>query len=391
MRKLVPFLLIALITGCNNDDEDRSFLLKSIDITGAQTLFTTVYGSYHTGDTQYLMQDLYMIGEDKSINKVSMSFNGNLEDTKRFHVFDVNDEYFLISFYELKQTYFVEKANGEAHATAYFMPADLRPDFAFDDAGTFYVKSENRTVLKIANPLSQQASIETITLNDAYTFLVDNSGSILYHQLYDTYLRSSGTETKLFDKVNGLWRGLDGDVRVVDETGKIHLVAEESIVEDGAVFTPLDNDFAQLILNFPGQNKTVGIGTPKVGGINFYELHPQRELRLNIQHHESYFNSFYYEADSYGQYYFLVHGNGDGPLYLQKIDVNTFEITERLINTTYSFHGMHAVNENLVLFGLCIPSTNNGGCRPQFAYLDEAGEIQFLMEGQPWYYSMIGL
>jgi hypothetical protein len=390
MRKPLIFLFIVLIIGCSEED-DQSFQLKSIDIAGAQTLFTTVYGSYNTDTKRYLMQDLYMIDTDKSIRKVEMSFNGDLDDTKRFNVFDVNDQYFIISFYELKQTYFVEKANGEAHASAYFMPSDLRPDFAFDGAGNFYVKSEDGAVLKISNPLSRQANIESITLNDAYTFLVDNSGKIVFHQLYDIYLRSNDAEVKLFDTFNGFWCGPDGNVKIVDETGTIFRVEGEGIEQDGAPLTALDNDFVQLVHNFPELNKSAGIGSPKNGRFNFYELSPQQELRLAIPCHEDNFSKFNYEADRYSEYYFLVHGNTDGPLYLQKINVNTFEISERKINTTHTFHGIHAVNADMVLFGLCIPNTDNVGCSPQFAYLDDTGEIKFLMADKQWFYTFIGL
>lgn len=112
---------------------------------------------------------------------------------------------------------------------------------------------------------------------------------------------------------------------------------------------------------------------------------------MNIPYHENNLNYFNYEADRYGEYYFLIHGNGSGPHYLQKINVNTFEIVERRINTTYSFRGVYAVNENLVLFGLCVPNTDNVGCSPQFAYLDDTGEIKFLMEDKQWFYAFIGL
>lgn len=85
---------------------------------------------------------------------------------------------------------------------------------------------------------------------------------------------------------------------------------------------------------------------------------------MNIPYHENNLNYFNYEADRYGEYYFLIHGNGSGPHYLQKINVNTFEIVERRINTTYSFRGVYAVNENLVLFRLCVPILTMSAAAP---------------------------
>lgn len=387
------WLLLSLLFITCSEDEPKSFgnddaLLTNINFGSSVALISRVTtDNITTVDAhRYFHEQLLSVNQAGILNEAAFSITGNGDGFDKYALNDINDMYFLISFYLRKESYFVDKKTGNAVRSAYVNTEKLSMNDSYNDMHphafygvhntNFYFKDSDEQWFHVSNFLSGGAAAEPITFDKfPQKLFFDSKGGVYYINQYSLYYFSNGISTLVVTDHVGIFSDRDGNLKVVGEDGKV------STVLDGAM---------SLAFNVPGQvyywnqfkvfhfeelDKSLVIYTQKTSGNSIlYDLDSQVK-KMDLTNEDG--NSFYIvSADSYDNFLMIVHEAGDRRV-LRIVDVTTYEFREVDVTGLESnlIEGFYAVSENLMLADVCRMEAG-GACHEDIKTLKSSGAAQ---------------
>jgi hypothetical protein len=392
---LLPFLAVLLLL-CRCADEDGKPLetpvaygndgavLKKIDINGAVGLVAVrdLEKAYdYSPEWSFFHEMLNKIHADGTLAEMSFDIegepNGGFDD---YLVNDISDRYFLISFYLRKESYIVDKHNGQAVKT-HFTPATQLSSVMVNNTW-FYRDNVSRKLYQVDNfLLSIDAPRVERPVDAQMTELYVDGHEDLYmkrqDQLFHVYtglVHMTGFGTSSI----ALWRDGNYNLKTLSGDGKIYTVSATT-----GGYLQYDKDFGMPVttwsntipFEFPWQNKQFLLFTDAATGATHLVDLVKNELAVDLTDPTTVYttygsaildqNIFLFQSNARNQRLVTIHIDD---LTVEKVDVNV---------ASNAYGKLHALAPGLVVLEAC---DNAAGC--WLKTIDTKGKITDL-SGQP--------
>jgi hypothetical protein len=238
-RSLLPlFVLVILLVGCADEQSNPveppveygndGAVLKKIDLEGAVGL-VAVLDIEHSYDYSpawtFVRATLKKISADGTLAQASFEIegqpNGGFDD---YLVNTINDRYFLISFYRRKESYVIDKHNGQSVKT-HFTPASQLSSVTINNQW-FYQDNVRHKLYHVDNFLLATDARRTDRAVDArMTELYADAQEELYVKRDDQLLhvdKDLAQMTAFTANSVALWRDGDGNLKTLLRDGKMY-------------------------------------------------------------------------------------------------------------------------------------------------------------------------
>jgi hypothetical protein len=390
-RKLIACIALfagaAILNACDNDSPEiygnDGAALANVDLSNAVALIASIdnNSTFNYEGYTFKRQTLYKIDAGGGLNPATFTISGN--QNGGFDWYSVNDldaSHFLISFYRRKETYIVDKTNGVAAKTAFMEIDDLTLEetkgFALSEDGSLYFRDIHDDHLLADNILSTSAgTTEQPGINGLpEEWFFDSQGALYFADEDKLFFYNNGVATQIAtNSPMNLWNDLDGVLRMIDSNGKIYVLANGSLINDGETGIPLTSTRFRTFA-FPHLGKLLAIFTSFTGPTLLYDL-KNRQTITSIETGDEYFDIA--GSDSFGDFITLVNYRGT-QLELLKIDVSAQDPVTLTIQLNalepVNRGGVYAVSETMTLLEIETSSSST----PFFKYENSEGVLKQL-------------
>jgi hypothetical protein len=273
IRIALSLFLIGVLLSCSDDKDPDVYgndgaSLYAVNIGAASALVSVLdYSrSYdYEGRVSIWQEELFHAEQGSLGSKVDFVIHGTPSGGfDHYIVNDIDENYFLITFYLRRESYFVNKVSGLAVRSAFVEAQDLTNDdsqnfMIDDDQDDFYYKDLDGSVIKVDNflgdhpvssmmPIDYSASLYEGTNDDLYSF---KSNELYYHE--------GNSASFITDNCAAVWNDGNGGLRVMAFSGEIFTVTGNQLEKIDELGFPLQETFKVRTLRLTDENLTVAI------------------------------------------------------------------------------------------------------------------------------------
>lgn len=360
--------------------------LQDIDLNGGVAAF-----SHQTGTKR----ELYKIDANRNITKVPFTFDGTAPNERQASAFELseinNQDYFILSFDSLKQSYFIEKKTGKVHKT---VPLDFNiyygnaANIRCTPEALYYVKAEG-SVHMVRDYLSADSRIEKLPFESDGAIFADKDETLFARRgnFINRYAGGAVTHVLQGKSISSMWTGTDGYLRAMDFDGVIYRITANTVTKEGAI--PITVAYVGAY-NFPELNKTVGVQhrfnmfhiielTPPYLSVATYDAPPPPEGEIEEVHIRVKDNTLYIHTSARTR-----------PQRLLKIDATDFKKgTDITISNTDRAFRVLPLNNDFLLTSICVDL--HFSCQERVAIVMPSGEVKFVLDEGTFYGRLIQL
>lgn len=381
-------LAFVFLLSCKDDDAvvpgDDSARLIHVNVADAVAMFSeenpdkTVSVKEHI----YSLETLYKVGASGSSIEAGFTIEGKSKggfDT--YVVNDVNDQYFLISFYRREESYFINKKTGEAIETMYINTDELFPGThlryaVFQDKYFYYSDVDNKEHV-ITRYLREEAT-DTELVIDAFDKLYVDREGVLYYTLQDElYAYVDGWPAKVVDNCRLVYNDLYGNLYALADDGIIYFIGDGTIKGNTYLTISMDPDFKPHAANIVNGQLTLGIFKDEEGDCYLYNFERNKTM-MKIREDSPGFEAI--ATDSYGTT-LSIFFKEDGQRALMHVDVSDSTRTETVVKTSLDdrIEKIYAINEDMVILPVC-EQVGDIECLTYIKYMKEDGSVHLLSD-----------
>lgn len=389
-RYLALIVVFVFILSCKDDDEvvpgGDSARLTHVNVADAVAMFSeeTPEKTIEVKGHVYMLETLYKVGASGSSIEAGFTIDGESKggfDT--YVVNDINDKYFLISFYRREESYFIDKKSGEAIETKYIYTDELfsgaNPKYAvFEDKYFYYSDVDNKEHI-ITRYLREEATDAELVIDAFDKLYVDREG-VLYYTLQDElYAYVDGWPTKVVDNCRLVYNDLYGNLYAVAEDGIVYFIGDGTIKGNTYLTISMDADFKPHAANIVNGQLTLGLFKDEEGDCYLYNFERNKTM-MKIRENSSSFEAI--TTDSYNTT-LSIFFKENGQRAIMHIDVSDSTRTETVVKTSLDdqIEKIYAVNEDMVILPVC-EQAGDVECLSYIKYMKQDGSVQMLSNEQ---------
>ncbi len=387
-KYLLLIVATVFLFGCSDDDEvvpggDEARLIH-VNVADAVAMFSeeNPQKAIEVKGHVYLHETLYKVGASGSSIEAGFTIEGKSKGGfDAYVVNDVNDKYFLISFYRREESYFIDKKNGEAIETKYIYTDELSScagaKYAvFEDKYFYYSDIDNKEHV-VTRYLREEAT-DTELVFDAFDRLYVDREGVLYYMLQDElYAYVDGWPQKVVDNCRLVYNDLYGNLYVLAEEGIIYFIGDGTIKGNTYLTLSADPGFRPRAFNIPGGQLTLGLFKDEEGDCYLYNFERNKTM-MKIRENSASFEAI--TADSFGTT-LSIFFQENGQRALMHIDVSDSTRTETVVNTSLDdqIEKIYAINQDMVILPVC-EQVAGEQCLTYIQYLKQDGSVHLLSD-----------
>jgi hypothetical protein len=407
-RTILLVLSLFFIT-CSEDEPEvfgnDGALLVNIRVDNSAAFISTIQNKIISSpdNIPYSLEQLFSVNQDGVMDEAQFTITGTGGGFDKYVVHDINEKYFLISFYLRNESYFIEKTTGNAFKTAFVNTRDLtmyggfhsRSNYVFygvHNTTDFYFKDFDNDWFHVRNFLSGEAIAEPINFGTSSPERIyfDSKGGLYFHDQYSFYYHSNATSSLVIQDPVGIFNDLNGNLYVVEENGKVSSLLNgtmsNAFTVPGQVY-PWD---AFAVFHFESSGKSLAIYSPNNGSPTLVFDINKKVKQLELKNKDD--NSFsIITADAYKNFLVILHQVGD-KVQLRMINVTTnqfsdVDVTGLALSEIDTFC---SISEDLILMDICRIDHGIGGCYKDIKTLKSSG-ITTSIAGNEMYGKIIAI
>jgi hypothetical protein len=383
-RYLSLIVSFIFLLSCKDDDEvvpggDEARLIH-VNVADAVAMFSEEDPEkiIEVKEHKYLHETLYKVGAGGASIEAGFTIEGKSKggfDT--YVVNDVNDQYFLISFYRREESYFLNKKTGEAIETKYILTDELACKYAVFQVKYFYYSDLDNREHLITRYLREEAADTEIVIDDFDNLYVDREG-VLYYTLQDElYAYVDGWPAKVVDNCRLVYNDIYGNLYAVAEDEIVYFIGEGTIKGNTYLTMNTDVDFKPYASAMVNGGITLGVFRDDEEDCYLYNFERNKPL-MKIRENSTSFETT--ATDSFGTT-LSVFFKEDGQRAVMHIDVSDSSRTETVVKTSLDdqIEKIYAINEDMVILPVC-EQVGDIGCLTYIKYMKRDGSVHLLSD-----------
>lgn len=383
-KYLLLIVATVFLFSCKDDDEvvpggDEARLIH-VNVADAVAMFSeeNPQKPIEIKGHVYLHETLYKVGASGSSIEAGFTIEGKSKggfDT--YVVNDINDQYFLISFYRREESYFINKKTGEAIETKYILTDKLRSKYAvFQDKYFYYSDVDNREHV-VTRYLREEVTDTEIVIDAFDKLYVDREG-LLYYTLQDKlYAYVDGWPTKVVDNCRLVYNDVYGNLHVVAEDGIIYFVSDGTIKGNTYLTMSMDAGFKPQSSAVVGGGVTLGVFKDEELDCYLYNFERNKTM-MKIRENSPGFEAI--AMDSSGTILSIFFSENDQRAVMH-VDVSDSTRTETVAQTSLDdqIESIYTINEDMVILPVC-EQVGDIECLTYIKYMKQDGSVHLLSD-----------
>jgi hypothetical protein len=383
-RYLSLIVSFILLIGCKDDDEvvpggDEARLIH-VNVADAVAMFSEedTKKTIEVKGYKYLQETLYKVAASGSLIEAGFTIEGKSKGGfETYVVNDVNDQYFLISFYRREESYFINKKTGEAIGTKYILTDELSSEYAvFQDKYFYYSDVDGREHV-ITRYLREEVTDTEIVIDSFDKLYVDREG-VLYYTLQDElYAYVDGWPVKVVDNCRLVYNDIYGNLYVVAEDEIVYFIGDGTIKGNTYLTMSTDVDFKPYASAIVNGGITVGLFKDEEGDCHLYNFERNKPM-MKVRENSTSFEAI--AEDSFGTTLSLFFKENEQRA-IMYVNVADSVRTETVVKTSLDdqVEEIYAINEDMVIIPVC-EQVGDIGCLTYIKYMKKDGSVHLLSE-----------
>jgi hypothetical protein len=379
-------LIVATVflLGCKEDDEvvpgGDDARLVHVNVADAVVMFSeeNPQKPIEVKGHVYLHETLYKVGATGSLIEAGFTIEGKSKggfDT--YVVNDIDDQYFLISFYRREESYFINKKTGEAIETKYILTDELSSEYAvFQDKYFYYGDLDNREHV-ITRYLREEATDDEIVMDAFDKLYVDREG-VLYYTLQDElYAYVDGWPAKVVDNCKLVYNDVYGNLYAVAEGGIIYFIGDGTIKGNTYLTMSMNAGFKPQSSAVVGGGVTLGLFKDEEFDCYLYNFERNKTM-MKIRENSPGFEAI--AMDSSGTVLSIFFSENDQRA-IMHVDVSDSTRTETVVQTSLDepIENIYTINEDMVILPVC-EQVGDIECLTYIKYMKHDGSVYLLSD-----------
>lgn len=383
LKYLLLIVATVFLFGCKDDDEvvpggDEARLIH-VNVADAVAMFSeeNPQKPIEIKGHVYLHETLYKVGASGSSIEAGFTIEGKSKggfDT--YVVNDINDQYFLISFYRREESYFINKKTGEAIETKYIPTDELASKYAiFQDKYFYYSDLNNREHL-IERYLREEAADTEIVIDDFDNLYVDREGVLYYTLRGELHACIDGWPKKLIDNCQLVANDVYGNLFTVATDG-LHYMILNGAASGGPMSISIDPNFKPLAVNIINSDFPLGVFKDANLDCHLFNLIRGKTM-MKVRENSPSFEAL--AIDEFGTTASILFKE-NGQRAIMHIDVSDSTLTETVVKTSLDdqIESIYTINEDMVILPVC-EQVGDIECLTYIKYMKQDGSVHLLSD-----------